>query len=305
MGLRLRADCLRMEPEVTSGTVTCIIPVYNHPEYLSEALDSVLNQDIQDWHVIVVDDCSPDSGVSALQTKYSEERIRWIRHEKNMGPGAARNTGLVAASTKLVMTLDSDDLLEPSALRILREEFLRNPELDCAFCDFQFFGSETHIHHFEELGAERLAVTQWLPAQVMMKRSLWVRTGGYCADDALRGNEDWDFWISAAEKGFRWSHLSTPLYRYRRHPGSVSLQMPKYDHLGRKALLRRHAEFIRKHGDPGHFVSQGYLRAGRRYLAERSRFRAIGFGCCAVLHKFNEENRMFLRRAVSELIFRR
>lgn len=90
--------------------VSVIIPVYNAEEHLSEAVDSVLNQDFKDLEVICVDDGSTDKSSSILH-KYQQDDPRLkIFPQQNSGGSAARNTGLAHAEGDYIMFLDSDDV---------------------------------------------------------------------------------------------------------------------------------------------------------------------------------------------------
>lgn len=98
-------------------TVSVIVPVYNRVHLLPRAVNSVLNQTYRDFEIIVVDDGSTDNVkevVEKLQKK--DERIRYIRHEKNKGAGAARNTGIEAARGRYIAFQDSDDEWLPEKL---------------------------------------------------------------------------------------------------------------------------------------------------------------------------------------------
>lgn len=96
--------------------ITVIIPVYNGEEYIRKAIDSVLNQTYKEHELIVVDDCSTD-GTSDILQEYSG-RIRVIRHDKNMGVGVARQTGIDAATGDYITFLDSDDYLSEDFLEM-------------------------------------------------------------------------------------------------------------------------------------------------------------------------------------------
>lgn len=101
--------------------VSVVIPVYNVEQYLCECVDSVLNQTMQDFEIILVDDGATDSsGMICDQYAQQDPRIRVI-HQSNGGLSAARNTGLDAASGTYVYFLDSDDYIVSHALEQLRE----------------------------------------------------------------------------------------------------------------------------------------------------------------------------------------
>jgi glycosyltransferase involved in cell wall biosynthesis len=111
------AKILRMNDRIPA--VSVIIPVYNTERYLARCLESVLSQTLTDIEIIVVDDCSPDGSADVVRRfLQQDERITYIRHDKNLGLGGARNTGIAAARGDFIVSLDSDDALTDKALEI-------------------------------------------------------------------------------------------------------------------------------------------------------------------------------------------
>ena len=102
--------------------VSVIIPVYNAEQYLSQALDSVINQTLKDIEVICVDDGSTDKSLTVLQ-EYAQKDDRFvILTQKNKFAGAARNKGLDIANGEYVYFMDSDDYLsDENVLKSLYE----------------------------------------------------------------------------------------------------------------------------------------------------------------------------------------
>ncbi len=100
--------------------ISIIIPTYGTPEGLSEAIGSVLAQTYRDWELIVVDDNDPDSEArqqtEKLMETFSDGRIRYIRHLKNLNGAVARNTGFAIARGEYISLLDSDDMYLPERL---------------------------------------------------------------------------------------------------------------------------------------------------------------------------------------------
>jgi glycosyltransferase involved in cell wall biosynthesis len=186
-----------------------------------------------------------------------------VRHAQNRGLAAARNTGFRESSAPLVLPLDADDLLAPTCLREMSEAFAVNPATACVFGNFELFGAQSGLREYRAEPLAALTRHQWLPgAGVMMRRVVWERAGGYCEDAALRGgNEDWDFWLSAAEHGFSAVHLPRALYRYRQHATSMTITLRAIDHETRHFMHRRHQAFFARHGGARGFVADGYWRA--------------------------------------------
>lgn len=89
--------------------VSVIIPTYNRKNLVIKSIKSVLNQTFKDFELIIVDDGSTDA-TSENVKNIIDERVKYIRHEQNMGPSAARNTGIKAAKGEWIAFQDSDDV---------------------------------------------------------------------------------------------------------------------------------------------------------------------------------------------------
>ncbi len=99
--------------------ISVIVPVYNAEEYLKKCIISVVRQTYGNWELILVDDGSSDGSLDiATQAAEKDARIRVI-HQKNAGPGAARNRGIKEASGDYVVFLDSDDYIDKNYFQLL------------------------------------------------------------------------------------------------------------------------------------------------------------------------------------------
>jgi glycosyltransferase involved in cell wall biosynthesis len=96
------------------GLISVIIPCYNAEIFISQTIDSVLNQVYSDWELIVVDDGSTDRSYSIVKA-YTDERIK-VFQQSNRGQGAASNFGLNFAQGEFVKFLDADDILNTDHL---------------------------------------------------------------------------------------------------------------------------------------------------------------------------------------------
>ncbi|MCC5947028.1 MAG: glycosyltransferase family 2 protein [Nitriliruptoraceae bacterium] len=101
---------------MASPMYSVIVPTFGRPEYLGEAIESVLAQTLGDFEVIVVDDASP----GPVTLPVADPRVRLIRAEENGGPGAARNLGVQHALGQRLAFLDDDDLWLPRRLELAR-----------------------------------------------------------------------------------------------------------------------------------------------------------------------------------------
>lgn len=102
--------------------ISVLIPAYNVGPYIRECLDSVLNQTLQDFEIVCVDDCSTDDTYDIIKSYADNDernRIKIIRHEVNKGQASGRNDALEQAKGEYVYMLDADDMIVPEALEEL------------------------------------------------------------------------------------------------------------------------------------------------------------------------------------------
>lgn len=141
--------------------ISVIIPVYNIQQHLRECLDSVLGQSYPHLQVICVDDGSTDESPAILaQYAQKDNRVQVIR-QQNAGPGAARNTGLEAATGEYVIFLDSDDWFEPDFLEKMVDTAVREGA-DVAICRAVEFDTNSG----RELPSQWMMKKQYLPGKL-------------------------------------------------------------------------------------------------------------------------------------------
>lgn len=131
--------------------VSVIIPVYNVEAYLSECVNSVLNQTYRNIEVILVDDGSPDNCPQMCdEFALKDSRVKVV-HKDNGGPSSAREAGIVASSGDYVMLIDGDDWIDIETVEHCVAE-VQNHNLDCVIFSYckERGGSRDIRHLFEE-----------------------------------------------------------------------------------------------------------------------------------------------------------
>jgi len=121
---------------VAEPLISVIIPVFNRERELLEAVQSLQQQAYGDWEALIVDDGSVDGSFQvARELARDDPRVRPLfhPHRMNLGPGASRNLGIVAARGDVIAFLDSDDLLEPHALASFRQTLEDFPEVPVVY----------------------------------------------------------------------------------------------------------------------------------------------------------------------------
>ncbi|MCE0407708.1 glycosyltransferase [Klebsiella oxytoca] len=111
-------------------TVSVIIPVYNVKDYVLQAIDSVINQKVKPFEVIIVDDGSTDGSGDIIDANYGQIPFVKIIHTINQGLGQARNEGTMLASGEFIYYFDSDDLLMPDLISDFIKIYKENPYID-------------------------------------------------------------------------------------------------------------------------------------------------------------------------------
>lgn len=123
---------------MTEPLVTFIIPVYKAENTLRRCVDSILNQSVSAWELILIDDGSPDnSGLICENYSQSDPRIIVI-HKENGGVSSARNSGLEIASGEYISFVDSDDYIESEFL----EKMLNQAPSDLIICGFKILNAD-------------------------------------------------------------------------------------------------------------------------------------------------------------------
>jgi glycosyltransferase involved in cell wall biosynthesis len=206
----------RRSHHAPSPLVSVVIPCYMQAEYLAAAISSVALQTFRDLEIIVVDDGSPDETAQvfrSLAQRLPDLVLRLVQ-QPNQGVSSARNAGMAAARGRYVVPLDADDLIDPAFLEKTLAALTSNPGASIAFTDVYAFGAENQVRRMGPFDLEALRTCNRVCSTALFELAMWRNIGGYDAGMKL-GYEDWDFWISCAERGHRAVHVPEPLFYYR------------------------------------------------------------------------------------------
>ncbi|MEG4212273.1 FkbM family methyltransferase [Microcoleus sp. S13_B4] len=231
--------------------VSVIIPCYNHATLLREAVESVVSQTYQNWECIIVNDGSTDDTsnfAKYLIKLYPQKSLRLI-DKANTGPADSRNLGVQPSSGKFILFLDADDKLHPKFLEECVEILLAKPNVGFVYTDVQHFGANCDLVVHGDFDANRFLRDNQAPATSLFRREIYEQVGGLKKVMKL-GCEDWEFWVSAYEKGWLGDRLPKPYLYYRQHgDGSSRTQKmagdrPKLD-LMRATIIHLHSQLYK------------------------------------------------------------
>ncbi|GAA4903525.1 glycosyltransferase family A protein [Mucilaginibacter defluvii] len=200
-----------------------IIPTYNRPAFLKEALQSVAEQTYTDYEVVVINDHQPDQEeVDRVCAQF--EKVRVIHHEQSKGGNAARNTGIKNSDGSLIAFLDDDDLWLPNKLEEHYKTHNSAPEIGLVYSNCIMFSDESPA--LSEAKRD-------LPTDVLNA----MRKGDFCPitttsvtvtkkaieesglfDENLVSFQDWDMWFRIAHQ-YKFAHIDKSLIKFREHFG--------------------------------------------------------------------------------------
>ena len=205
-----------------SPPVTIVIPSFNHGSFISEALDSILSQDYESIHCIVVDGGSTD-GTLAILKSYGDS-IQWVS-ETDRGLYEAVNKGWAMARGEWLGWVNCDDKLCPGAIsRLMQAALPEDPPVDLVYGDYYRFAADGGILEEVRCGAPdgasmlRNGNCIFIGAS-LVRRSLLERIGFF--DLRYQLAADYDFLVRAVSSG-RALHLAEPVSMFRMHGDSKS-----------------------------------------------------------------------------------
>ncbi len=212
--------------------VTVLIPSYNPGRYLREAVESVFNQTMKNWELIIVDDASTDDSLSTIKDYMDDPRITIIRNPINMGQSKTQNVGLQYVKTPFFIMLDSDDWFFPDTLKTLMKES-KNVSDDVAL----ICGNVRRVYeddsgkvikeyvrkseNFESIYEYILSTN--VPYPRFYRTAALKYIGGWPTDDPYEGRylEDQRIDLRLLEH-FKILWINKTLYNYRRHGSNMS-----------------------------------------------------------------------------------
>lgn len=217
----------RIQP-IRKGLVTTIIPVFNRPKLVKQAVASVLAQTYQSLQIILVDDGSTDTTKQIVQKLAKRNTVIESVRQRNKGPGAARQLGLERATGEYVQFLDSDDLLLPNKFSQQVAALKENPIAVAAYgkTELTQIGQEQQFIAWKRTGERHermfplfLNERWWGTSSPLYRRDALLKVGPILA---LTNEEDWELDCRLASRGGQLAYVDEFVSIQRRHDNHLS-----------------------------------------------------------------------------------
>jgi tetratricopeptide (TPR) repeat protein len=201
--------------------ISVIIPAYNQSRYLSQAVQSVLDQSMADWETVIIDDGSTDD-TRSVALSFNDPRIRYI-YQENRGLRRHAHRYLLRCSHHLP---GPDDLFLPQKLALLLAEMEHRPELGLAagqaipIDENGRVAGSTFTAPLPEQGACLLLGNPLHVGSLLLRRDWQEKAGLF--DEGLRSYEDWDMWLRLARLGCPMGSVAQPVAQYRFHAAQMT-----------------------------------------------------------------------------------
>lgn len=229
--------------------ISIIVPCYKQAQYLSESLQSVLEQTYTNWECIIVNDGSPDN-TSTVSEKWVTKDNRFIYlYKENGGLSSARNFGIEHAKGEFILPLDADDKIGINYIDLAIKSFYNNDSLKLVYCKAEKFGEEFGDWILQPFSIYDICRFNMIFCSAVFRKKDWVLACGYDIN-LIYGLEDWEFWISILKNGGAVKCLNYVGFYYRIRSNSMARIINVEERqFSTQYVAKKHIEFFIKNYD--------------------------------------------------------
>ena len=217
-----------------SARISILMGIYNCGDTLSEAIECILAQTVNDWQLILCDDGSSDNTYQ-IAKKYAQhypEKIVLLQNEKNMGLNFTLNHCLSHATGEFIARMDGDDLCSPERFEKELRALTENPQMAVVSTEMTYFDESgtwgcSHAIPMPQ-NTDFVRGTPFCHAPCMARRDAINSVGGYTDDPKYLRVEDYDLWVKLYAAGYRGMNLQEPLYQMRDDRNAYARRKFKY-----------------------------------------------------------------------------
>lgn len=212
--------------------VSVVIPVFNGEKTIRETIESVLNQTLTDFELLVINDGSQDGTLDIVE-RIPDSRIQVFSYP-NAGQSTSRNRGIEIAKGDYISFIDADDLWTPDKLEAQLQALQANPKAGVAYSWTDWIDESSQLLGKGSYNTEQGAVFTKLllndfvanGSNVLIRRQALTEVGGF--DPSVTPAEDWDLWLRLAAR-YEFVAVRSPQILYRISPNSASFNVWKME----------------------------------------------------------------------------
>lgn len=204
--------------------VTVLLPVYNGEKYLSEAIESILNQTFTNFEFLIINDGSADR-TEEIILGYTDPRINYVKNEQNIKLIATLNKGLALAKGKYIVRFDADDIAMPNRIEKQVAFMESNPDIGiCGSGVYSMIDDRVVIYPEtdEQIRLRMLMANPFSHPTMIIRREV-IEQSGLKFEPQYLHIEDYAFWYHMSQH-CKTHNLPEPLIKYRVHENQVSSQ---------------------------------------------------------------------------------
>jgi glycosyltransferase involved in cell wall biosynthesis len=213
---------------INNPLISVITPVYNREKYITESIDSILNQTYQNFELILIDDCSTDRTNEILNNFLKKDsRVKLLKNKKNIGPTNSFNKGLLISKGEYIAKMDSDDISIKNRFEKQIDFFNKCINLDVLGTGAIIIdetGKELDRKKFppdyKSIKKRIIKTSPVFDPSVMIKSHVLKEVGSF--DDRLAPADDFHLWLSLFKKKKIISNLNDYLIKYRMHDENLT-----------------------------------------------------------------------------------
>lgn len=203
-----------MSSNIGSPNISVVIPTHKRPTLLKRAIESVLNQTVLPFEVLIVDDIGSNDTKKVVKS-FNQKILRYIHNEDGQGASSSRNLGAQLAEGEFIAFLDDDDEWLPSKIE-KQSSLIKKNSLDACFSQIQVRYENTDITYTTRSRKGKDYVTDILMENFIgatissiISKKAFLDVGGF--DINYKAREEYDLWIKLITNNYSFDIVEEPL----------------------------------------------------------------------------------------------
>ena len=214
--------------------ISVVITCYNYAEYVEKAIKSVLSQDYKDIEIIIVNDGSTDTSEAVIKKSIQGIKRVIYHFQENSGSPSARNAGFKKSRGDYLLFLDADDVLEKNFISSSYEQSIID-DADIVYTNVRSFGEYKNLSEKLDFNPDLIYFNNFISVTSLIKREV-IATNQFDEKMNRLRADDWDFFLTAIEAGFKptlnkKTHLNYRIQPKNQSRSKIEVQIKSYRHI--------------------------------------------------------------------------